>query len=158
MLVTTVPNTNGQQLVVAKPLSDVDSAARQLILTNVLVGLGVLTVIGSMGAAIVRTSLRPLTEIEQTAGAIAGGDLTRRVPEGDPRTEVGSLSQSLNAMLVAELADNAGWEMLIALVREAGHDRIATDFEKALVQEQDHLQKVKGLLESAVKADAQMGG
>jgi two-component system OmpR family sensor kinase len=99
MLVTTFPNAQRQQLVVAKPMSDVDSAVGQLIWTNLLVGLGVLIVIGTLGIAIVRTSLRPLTEIERTAGAIAGGDLTKRVPEGDPRTEVGSLSHSLNAML-----------------------------------------------------------
>jgi two-component system OmpR family sensor kinase len=48
--------------------------------------------------------MRPLTTIEKTAGSIAGGDLTRRVPdpeEGEPeaRTEVGSLARSLNIML-----------------------------------------------------------
>jgi two-component system, OmpR family, sensor kinase len=51
------------------------------------------------GVALVRASLRPLIDIEQTAGAIAAGDLTRRVPERDPRTEVGRLGRSLNAML-----------------------------------------------------------
>jgi two-component system OmpR family sensor kinase len=48
---------------------------------------------------VVRASLRPLAEIEQTAVEIAAGDLSRRVPDRDPRTEVGSLGQSLNAML-----------------------------------------------------------
>ena len=47
----------------------------------------------------VRASLRPLVAIERTAGAIAGGDLTRRVPELDPRTELGQLSSALNTML-----------------------------------------------------------
>jgi signal transduction histidine kinase len=47
----------------------------------------------------VRASLRPLVEIEQTARAIAAGDLTRRVPDRDPRTEVGRLGQALNSML-----------------------------------------------------------
>ena len=98
ILTTTLPAT-GQQLVVAQTTSDVDSAVTRLLWIDLLVGLGVLIVIGALGAATVRASLRPLTEIEQTAGAIAGGDLTRRVPEGDARTEVGSLSQSLNAML-----------------------------------------------------------
>ena len=54
----------------------------------------------AIGAAIVQGSLRPLIDIEQTAGAIAAGrDLTRRVPEMDPRTEVGRLGRSLNVML-----------------------------------------------------------
>ncbi len=45
------------------------------------------------------SSLRPLVEVEETAEAIAAGDLARRVPEGDPRTEVGRLAGSLNGML-----------------------------------------------------------
>ena len=52
-----------------------------------------------VGVALVRASLRPLTDIEQTAEGIAAGDLTRRVPDRDPRTEVGRLGRSLNAML-----------------------------------------------------------
>jgi two-component system OmpR family sensor kinase len=44
-------------------------------------------------------SLRPLHDIEQTAAAIGRGDLTRRVPEGPPSTELGRLSSALNAML-----------------------------------------------------------
>ena len=58
-----------------------------------LVGLAV------VGVAVIQTSLRPLTDIEQTADAIARGDLSRRVPERDPRTEIGRLGRSLNAML-----------------------------------------------------------
>jgi two-component system, OmpR family, sensor kinase len=62
---------------------------------SVILLLGLLVI----GFAVVRRSLRPLTDIEQTAGAIAAGDLSRRVPERDPRTEVGRLGRSLNAML-----------------------------------------------------------
>ena len=42
---------------------------------------------------------RPLVEVEETAAAIAAGDLHRRVPERDDRTEVGRLSVALNGML-----------------------------------------------------------
>ena len=52
-----------------------------------------------VGVAIVRASLRPLTDIERTAQAIAAGDLSRRVPDQDPVTEVGRLGRSLNTML-----------------------------------------------------------
>jgi two-component system OmpR family sensor kinase len=52
-----------------------------------------------VGVWLVRKSLRPLAEIERTAAAIAGGDLTQRVPELDPRTELGQLSAALNMML-----------------------------------------------------------
>jgi two-component system OmpR family sensor kinase len=43
--------------------------------------------------------LRPLGAIEATAAAIAAGDLSRRVERAEPRTEVGRLGLSLNAML-----------------------------------------------------------
>jgi two-component system OmpR family sensor kinase len=43
--------------------------------------------------------LRGLEDVEHTAVAIAGGDLSRRVPQRDPRTEVGRLSLALNQML-----------------------------------------------------------
>jgi two-component system OmpR family sensor kinase len=47
----------------------------------------------------VRLGLRPLEGIGETAGAIAAGDLTRRVTPAEERTEVGRLGLSLNAML-----------------------------------------------------------
>jgi two-component system, OmpR family, sensor kinase len=89
---------------IGQHLTDVDLAVRRLVWMDVLVGGAVLILLASLGAAIVRTSLKPLVEMERTAAAIAGGDLTRRVPdpeEGAPeaRTELGRLSRALNAML-----------------------------------------------------------
>jgi two-component system OmpR family sensor kinase len=104
MLVTVLPS--GTVLHLAQNLSDVDSAVGRLVWIDVLVGATVLVLLASLGAAMVRTSLKPLTEIEKTAAAIADGDLTRRVPdpehddaEGEPKTELGRLSRALNAML-----------------------------------------------------------
>lgn len=54
----------------------------------------------------------------------------------DPRT---TFAQSLNAMLIAELADNAGWELLISLAEEAGEERITQHFQQALAEEEEHL-------------------
>jgi two-component system OmpR family sensor kinase len=70
-----------------------------LALIDLIVSAVVLVALAIVGIAIVRTSLRPLTDIELTAGAIAAGDLSQRVPDRDPRTEVGRLGRSLNAML-----------------------------------------------------------
>jgi two-component system OmpR family sensor kinase len=56
-------------------------------------------VLGIAGYAVVHRSLRPLAEVEETAAAIAAGELDRRVPQRDPRTEVGRLSLALNGML-----------------------------------------------------------
>jgi hypothetical protein len=58
----------------------------------------------------------------------------------DPRT---TLLQSLEAILIAELADNACWEALIALAQQAGDDALVEQFKQALVPEQEHLVKVR---------------
>lgn len=71
----------------------------------------------------------------------------------DPRT---SLLQSLNVMLDAELMDNAGWEMLIDMARDLGHDRIADSFAPAATQEAEHLSHVRALVERLSKEDASM--
>ncbi|MFG1657446.1 ATP-binding protein [Micromonospora chersina] len=90
--------------VIGQNLTDVDMAVRQLVWIDLLVGGAVLIILASVGAGIVRTSLKPLVEIERTAAAIAGGDLTRRVPDPEegracPTSELGRLSRALNAML-----------------------------------------------------------
>jgi two-component system, OmpR family, sensor kinase len=102
MLVTVL--ATGTVLHVGINLGEMDAAIARLVWIDVLVGGTVLVLLASLGAAMVRTSLRPLREIEQTAGAIAAGDLTRRVPdpepgEDEPKTELGRLSRALNAML-----------------------------------------------------------
>ncbi len=86
-------------VVVALHMDDVDSTLATLRLINLEVGGGVLVVLGLLGFAFVRSSLRPLVDVETTAAAIAAGDLTRRVPPGDAGTEVGRLSGALNGML-----------------------------------------------------------
>jgi two-component system, OmpR family, sensor kinase len=90
---------SGGSVVVAASLDGIDATVRQLRLIDLGVSLVVLAVLAGVGAAIVRASLRPLVEIEQTARAIAAGDLTRRVPDRDPGTEVGRLGRALNTML-----------------------------------------------------------
>jgi two-component system, OmpR family, sensor kinase len=52
-----------------------------------------------LAIAVISASMRSLTDIERTAQAIAAGDLSRRIPENDPRTEVGRLGRALNVML-----------------------------------------------------------
>jgi two-component system OmpR family sensor kinase len=93
------PHGGPYELVVATPLTDADRNLHQLLITEILVALGVALALGLISWWLVRRELRPLEEISTTAGAIAAGDLTQRVPEGDPRTEVGHLGVSLNAML-----------------------------------------------------------
>lgn len=69
----------------------------------------------------------------------------------DPRTTV---AQALNALLTAELTDNASWELLIELAGQAGHKEMATEFTAALQNEQQHVQLVRGWLREAVLKEA----
>ncbi|WP_019869294.1 sensor histidine kinase [Salinispora oceanensis] len=102
MLYTELPG--GAWLAIGQHLTDVDQAVKRLVWIDLLVGTSVLLLLASIGAGIVRASLKPLDEIEQTAAAIAGGDLTRRVPDPEagnpqPTSELGRLSRALNMML-----------------------------------------------------------
>jgi len=63
-------------------------------------GVGLVAMLAVAGWFAVRAGLRPLRRIERTAAAIAGGDLTQRVPAGaGSGTEIGRLSTALNGML-----------------------------------------------------------
>jgi two-component system OmpR family sensor kinase len=86
-------------LVVGTDLGDVSQSIGYLTEIDLLVSGAVIILLAILGVAVVRASLRPLTDIEQTAAAIAAGDLSSRVPDRDPRTEVGRLGRSLNTML-----------------------------------------------------------
>jgi two-component system OmpR family sensor kinase len=93
-----LPNGKGV-LVVAIPLTEVTQTLDHLLLVEGLVAVAVLVGLGALSWWTVRRELRPLERIEGTAGAIAAGDLSQRVDVVDPRTEVGRLGRSLNAML-----------------------------------------------------------
>jgi two-component system, OmpR family, sensor kinase len=91
--------TPGAKLVIAMPLSDVNSTLNRLVLLELVVGLAVLAGVAALAYFLVRRELRPLERIEGTAAAIAAGDLSQRVDGENGSTEVGSLARSLNAML-----------------------------------------------------------
>jgi two-component system OmpR family sensor kinase len=128
-----VSNLGDASAVVALPLTDVTTTLADLIWVEVLVGLGVLTAAALLGSWLVRLGLRPLEEIEGTAGKIAAGDLTERVARADNRTEVGRLGQALNAMMsrieaafeerrASEAALRASEERLRRFVSDASHE------------------------------------
>jgi two-component system OmpR family sensor kinase len=86
-------------LVVAVDLGNINALTTRLIVFDLAVGGAILVVLAAVGAAVVQANLRPLNDIELTASQIAKGHLNHRIPERDPRTEIGSLGHSLNAML-----------------------------------------------------------
>ncbi|WP_299952559.1 cell wall metabolism sensor histidine kinase WalK [uncultured Modestobacter sp.] len=97
--VIVVPVTDDLAVLIGTDLGEDRDVVARLVRIELFVGLLVLVVLGVAGYLLVRSSLRPLQEVEHTAQAIAAGDLSRRVPVGDERTEVGRLSTALNGML-----------------------------------------------------------
>jgi two-component system OmpR family sensor kinase len=125
--------TQGVTLVVGVDLGDINGTIRQLAGIDLIVSTIILVGLVVVGIAIVRASLRPLTDIEHTAEAIAAGDLTRRVPDRDPVTEVGRLGRSLNTMLAqietsfrareeSEAAARRSEERMRRFVADASHE------------------------------------
>src|SRR6185503_16711858 len=86
-------------LVVAVPLTEMRATLGRLMAIEALVTIGVALLAGALAMWLVRIGLRPLETMGETAGAIAAGDLSRRVEPADDRTEIGQLGASLNAML-----------------------------------------------------------
>jgi two-component system OmpR family sensor kinase len=86
-------------VVVANSLADVDRTLQRLGFFFLILGLIALTAVGLVSRWIIAISLKPLEQVEETAEAIAGGDLSARLPAAKPDTEVGRLTTALNTML-----------------------------------------------------------
>src|SRR6266487_4579863 len=120
-------------LVVGTDLGNVNATVRRIAYFDMIVGAVIVLVLALVGVAAVRANLRPLDEIEETAEAIADGHLDRRVPERDPRTEIGRLGRSLNSMLSqietafhareeSEAAAHRSEERMRRFIADAGHE------------------------------------
>jgi two-component system OmpR family sensor kinase len=120
-------------LIAGVDLGDINGTIRQLAGIDLIVSVIIIVGLAVVGVAIVRASLRPLADIEQTARAIAAGDLSRRVPDQDPSTEVGQLGRSLNTMLAqiessfdartrSEAAARRSEERMRQFVADASHE------------------------------------
>jgi two-component system, OmpR family, sensor kinase len=134
-----VNNTTGQQsfvtgtAIVAVNVDSVYDTIAQLTRADVIVSAVMVFVLALIVFVVVQTNLRPLVEIEETAEEIAEGHLNRRVPERDPRTEIGSLGRSLNTMLSqietafhareqSEAAAHQSEERMRRFVADASHE------------------------------------
>ena len=112
--------------VVAVPLRSVDRTVRQLVLVELLIGLAVIVACAIGGWYAVQRAFRPLRQIEDTAAAIADGDLGQRIPTRTAKDEVTSLSRSLNVMLAqieqSFAAREASEERMRQFVADASHE------------------------------------
>src|SRR5215469_18491038 len=88
------------------PLAPVDATLRQVEIVEAVVFAAALLLTGVLGTGFVRLSLRPLRRVAVTATRVtqlplASGEVTlpERVPDADPRTEVGQVGLAFNRML-----------------------------------------------------------
>jgi two-component system OmpR family sensor kinase len=125
VLARVLPSAMGS-VFVAQSLSGVDETTARLRVVFVLIGLIALLLIGLASRMVIRVGLRPLVAVEETAEKIAAGDLSARLPDAKPDTEVGRLVTSLNAMLsrIEEsfAARTASENKLRRFVADASHE------------------------------------
>ena len=86
-------------VIVANSLAEVDKTLTKLRFLFFILGLIALLAIALISRWIIALGLKPLEKVEDTAQAIAAGDLSARLPAAKPDTEVGRLTTALNAML-----------------------------------------------------------
>ena len=135
------------------PLSTVNHTVTRLLVTTGVIGTLALIVSLVLATYAVRRAFRPLSRIEDTASAIAGGDLTQRIPVRQADDEVTSLSRSLNVMLTRIESSFA--------VREASEERMRQFVADASHELRTPLATVRGYAElyrqGAVSDSADVG-
>jgi two-component system OmpR family sensor kinase len=119
--------------VAAFPLTDVQATVGRLVLLQLVVGLAVVALAGSLGYVFVRRSLFPLDHMASTAHQIAAGDLSLRVSEDGSSSEIEELATSFNTMVTrieasfsaqqaSETEARASEERMRRFVADAGHE------------------------------------
>ncbi|WP_406430549.1 HAMP domain-containing histidine kinase [Streptomyces sp. NBC_00631] len=112
--------------VVALPLDTVDGATSKLLWLDAVLLAATVAALLALGRWVVRLGLLPLTRMEHTAERISAGQLDLRLPDTDPRTEIGRLSRVLNSMLERlrqALAEREASEARMRrFVADAGHE------------------------------------
>ena len=91
------------------------------------------------------TVVTPCANIQVSAGRGIGDIIA------DPRT---SLVESLDAIMMGELADHESWEQLVPVIAALGHKDIEARVREAERTESEHVTKVRGWLAAATKLAA----
>jgi two-component system OmpR family sensor kinase len=116
----------GLVTIAAVPLGDTQSTLNHLALIEAIVSAAILVALALLAWWLVRVGLRPLRRMEEAAGEIAAGDLSRRVEPANPDTEVGRLGLALNAMLgqieTAFAEREASEERMRQFLADASHE------------------------------------
>jgi two-component system OmpR family sensor kinase len=140
--------SDGDVIVTGLPLSTVTHTLRQVALAEIAVFLAALLITGVIGTLWVRASLRPLRRVAATATRVtelplASGEvrLPERVPDADPRTEVGQVGAAFNRML--------GHVESALARREASENRLRTFAADASHELRTPLAAIRGYAELA---------
>jgi len=117
---------NGDYLFTARSLKEVENSIDRLIRTILVAGSLAVAAAAVASWLVMRRGFEPVDQMIGTAEKIAAGDLTQRVPEGDPHTELGRLGSALNEMLgqveQAALAREDNENRLRRFVADAAHE------------------------------------
>ena len=154
---------------VALPLGSVAETVDEA--ASLVFSVGLLGTLGATGIAYwaVTRQFRPLSQVEKTAAAIAAGDLSRRVDVGNPATEIGRLSRSLNAMLAhietAFAARTKSEQKMRRFVQDASHELrtplvtirgFSELYRHGALQEPEEIAAAMGRIESEAKRMGQL--
>ncbi|MGE3270558.1 MAG: sensor histidine kinase [Chloroflexota bacterium] len=90
----------GEYRIIAASLRGVNATIAQLVQALLLGGAAALLAATLASIWLIRRGLAPVSQMIDTASAIAGGDLSRRVRDAEPTSELGRLGTALNEMLV----------------------------------------------------------
>lgn len=152
--------TDGSTFAVGMPLSGVNHTIQRFAVVSTVLSLGAVVTSGILGWFATRRAFRPLRRIEDTAAAIAAGDLTRRVPVRASHDEVASLSDSLNSMLgqiehsftvqeaselkMRQFVADASHELRTPLATVRGYAEL---YRQGAVQDSEHVDQAMGRIE-----------
>ena len=118
--------SNLGSVIISVSLNSVERTLHELSWLFLLISIAVILLIGLVSRWLITLSLKPLLEVEVIAAAIADGDLSARLPELQPSTEVGRLTKSLNTMLArieeSFAQKNASESKLRRFVADASHE------------------------------------
>ena len=124
ILVQKLPN--GDYNISSASLADVDDAIASMVRFLLIAGAVAVVIAVLASWLLIRRGLRPVDRMVDTATAIAAGDLSRRVPDPEPHTELGRLGGALNEMMTkiehAMQVQAASEERLRRFVADAAHE------------------------------------
>lgn len=114
---------SGEQQIVTERHNLASAAANRALLAASVSAAGSILLILFSGGYLARSVVRPVRQVSEIAGRVAGGDLSARMPETDPG-EVGGLEHSFNCM--TDSLEASRDELRQAADQQAALRRVAT--------------------------------